>query len=434
MDECQLRSLRLPELAALWLDCISKKGTRSFHAPSSQLGAGVPAGSTKEELIADILSWQMGASTGCRSAKISSVRCLPTPARGRQRRSRGELQTCQACGWAVKASVVCACPFQQLNPMRPVTRILTISALAPYSQWHPSSGSASVTLPAVSQLKEGETIELRMLRKLELEHHVWPEEITVLIDDEEVAGIDVAKRRQQEVPWDLTSHLPSGRSCRLRIEASEGAVGDISRYMFCIAVTASQLTSDLKQECLNRGQRCSEADAKKLLMSLSKVTTGPEGAEAVEDCRAAWMQPLNCPLSLSRIRLPVRGRNCQHLRCFDLEAFLSISAATTIKQRWRCPLCSCRLLPADLLICSLTQRLLQEAAPGISEVEVPLIFSGGQSETGQEDAAQVKQPAVKRLAARGGFASDEKQSHPTTAPWGKRLRRSFAGVELVLDG
>uniref|UniRef100_A0A0X3NRX0 SP-RING-type domain-containing protein n=1 Tax=Schistocephalus solidus TaxID=70667 RepID=A0A0X3NRX0_SCHSO len=46
---------------------------------------------------------------------------------------------------------------------------------------------------------------------------------------------------------------------------------------------------------------------------------------------------LLCPLTLTRIDIPVRSANCDHLQCFDLSSYLTINKK---RPRWSCPVCS----------------------------------------------------------------------------------------------
>ena len=46
---------------------------------------------------------------------------------------------------------------------------------------------------------------------------------------------------------------------------------------------------------------------------------------------------IKCPLSLARIEMPARSRNCSHLQCFDLRTFLEVNYHTP---RFICPICS----------------------------------------------------------------------------------------------
>ena len=45
---------------------------------------------------------------------------------------------------------------------------------------------------------------------------------------------------------------------------------------------------------------------------------------------------LKCPITRQRIRLPVRGSDCKHIQCFDLESFLRMNCD---RPSWCCPVC-----------------------------------------------------------------------------------------------
>lgn len=47
---------------------------------------------------------------------------------------------------------------------------------------------------------------------------------------------------------------------------------------------------------------------------------------------------IKCPLTLSLIDTPIRGKNCNHINCFDLKAYAQINKTTTVK-KWMCPIC-----------------------------------------------------------------------------------------------
>lgn len=48
---------------------------------------------------------------------------------------------------------------------------------------------------------------------------------------------------------------------------------------------------------------------------------------------------LKCPLSLKRIKVPARGRDCNHLGCFDVENYLQYQRDARYAQ-WKCIICN----------------------------------------------------------------------------------------------
>lgn len=47
---------------------------------------------------------------------------------------------------------------------------------------------------------------------------------------------------------------------------------------------------------------------------------------------------LKCPITMALITIPVRGINCKHISCFNLETFVNMQRKSKIN-RWRCPIC-----------------------------------------------------------------------------------------------
>lgn len=56
---------------------------------------------------------------------------------------------------------------------------------------------------------------------------------------------------------------------------------------------------------------------------------------------------LKCTITSKRIALPARGRDCKHIQCFDLEAYLALNCE---RGNWRCPVCNKPVLTEDLVI------------------------------------------------------------------------------------
>ncbi|XP_022650166.1 E3 SUMO-protein ligase PIAS1-like isoform X3 [Varroa destructor] len=66
--------------------------------------------------------------------------------------------------------------------------------------------------------------------------------------------------------------------------------------------------------------------------------------------------PLKCPLTMTRIRIPVRFMSCKHLSCFDLDSYI---AAETNKSTQKCPICNCTGSPSALRMCGFTYWMLE---------------------------------------------------------------------------
>lgn len=56
---------------------------------------------------------------------------------------------------------------------------------------------------------------------------------------------------------------------------------------------------------------------------------------------------LKDPLTLARIKTPVRSVQCTHVACFDAEMWFTLNEQTPT---WTCPICSKVLKPGDLIL------------------------------------------------------------------------------------
>ncbi|CAI5999655.1 unnamed protein product [Closterium sp. NIES-65] len=86
----------------------------------------------------------------------------------------------------------------------------------------------------------------------------------------------------------------------------------------------------------------------------------------------AFVLSLKCPLSLTRIKVPVRGKKCSHESTFDLASYLRLNQglAKNVKRAWRCPVCYQQLLWSELFLDGFMQKILDETSDEVDEVEV----------------------------------------------------------------
>eukprot|EP01079_Euglenida_sp_SAG-EU17-18_P001766 gene1766-2913_t len=75
---------------------------------------------------------------------------------------------------------------------------------------------------------------------------------------------------------------------------------------------------------------------------------------------------LRCPLGLTLIKTPVRGRQCMHLQCWDLSTYLQFYAKAdrfyNHSHRWRCPVCDEPAPPDELQFSVFVVELIQQEA------------------------------------------------------------------------
>mmetsp|Transcript_20741 Transcript_20741/g.84300 ORF Transcript_20741/g.84300 Transcript_20741/m.84300 type:complete len:974 (+) Transcript_20741:908-3829(+) len=95
---------------------------------------------------------------------------------------------------------------------------------------------------------------------------------------------------------------------------------------------------------------------------LTKFSAGPDDIKV--DSISFSMK---CPLSQSRIDIPVKGRKCNHVQCFNLESYLTME---TTRKSDECPVCNQKTASIQqLYICPLNEEALQ-VFPHADEVEL----------------------------------------------------------------
>jgi len=207
---------------------------------------------------------------------------------------------------------------------------------------------------------------LRMARLDSPQCHIWPHCMSVLVNDTEVAHIEPPKtgqKRRADAPIKISlDSLSSSHDWRLEVRAELAPTQRASEFVLCVVQLAPVCSlSSLLADCLSRPEM-SPAESSVLWDRLHGR------ADSAVECATPLPQPLVCPLTRERMRVPARGGACRHLRCFDLEAYLETSARAVFHRRWRCPVCDLPLPPSQLVICSITKTLLKQTDSRIAAV------------------------------------------------------------------
>lgn len=157
---------------------------------------------------------------------------------------------------------------------------------------------------------------------------------------------------------------------------------------------------------------CHQAASELLAAAAAAVEASAEAA--AEAAAAARRMCLLCPITIERIKTPVRGAKCKHLQCFDLESFV-------VNKCGACPVCGGELAqPAELFVDAYVTKVLADAGPTATEVSFDesgawRVVTGAQDQSSEadelspeameEDEADVDPPpddAPTPPAARGG--------------------------------
>jgi hypothetical protein len=156
-----------------------------------------------------------------------------------------------------------------------------------------------------------------------------------------------------DLPIDLTELVQEGenqleivsvRSPNLRF----GAVFD---YALAIEIVGVQTYEEIGRQCI-----ANRKPAEDVLNAIKTSLAGLHSDDDISIVRSNISITIFDPISAYKIfDIPVRGRDCLHHNCFDLDTFLRTRKRKqltwpTAVDNWRCPICKADVRPPNLFV------------------------------------------------------------------------------------
>eukprot|EP01067_Filipodium_phascolosomae_P005149 Filipodium_phascolosomae@DN318_c0_g1_i1.p1 len=213
--------------------------------------------------------------------------------------------------------------------------------------------------------------------------HYWPRSITVRVNDYAVVRVDppTPERKRKDEIVNVTKFFRQGEN-QIVIEFLEKE----ESYVLCWLLTGTTSVEEIENtvrstrslnesECHMRAQRVlqnQKLDSDEIcIMQTNKL-------------------PLVCPIALSRMSIPARGRECAHIQCFDLVNYLQVNQRLkAMNNRWKCGVCSQYVRPQDLEVDGWVQGILNTTQEKAREVEIA--EDGGWKVTDCDDSDESEQ-------------------------------------------
>jgi MIZ/SP-RING zinc finger/MYND finger len=76
---------------------------------------------------------------------------------------------------------------------------------------------------------------------------------------------------------------------------------------------------------------------------------------------------LNCPLTLERLKIPVRGAACKHATCFELEDYIQFCQES---HHWKCPICKQKVAFEELTVNQQLLKVLQTVDRSVTQIRL----------------------------------------------------------------
>eukprot|EP00747_Dinoflagellata_sp_TGD_P213148 gnl/TRDRNA2_/TRDRNA2_86141_c0_seq2.p1 gnl/TRDRNA2_/TRDRNA2_86141_c0~~gnl/TRDRNA2_/TRDRNA2_86141_c0_seq2.p1 ORF type:complete len:398 (-),score=51.72 gnl/TRDRNA2_/TRDRNA2_86141_c0_seq2:17-1177(-) len=252
------------------------------------------------------------------------------------------------------------CRFKAMDPfntvVEPVLKCITSCR---------ATVNFSLSLPQLKYWREkGDNVEVRMLQvDCEQVKQIWPLNLKFSANGAQVFTVVPPEEghKRRDLPQSVTCDLRAGAN---QISIQMSGEQSLSGYALAILHTTPRSNPELHSQV----SYCDEESGRRRVCELlAKPTCDGEDIA----CLSSDKLRLLCPLSWERVAKPCRGKRCQHLQCFDLEAFLrSNRRMQAFNKRWVCPLCSLVLRPPDLVFDSYVHSVLKATTADIEEAVV----------------------------------------------------------------
>lgn len=275
--------------------------------------------------------------------------------------------------WTSDKSFICpGCRIKALDPFCRPSRILwgiyfhrgsPAGELLPNSIWQIRCNEMLQNVP-VDLDRENEDVVLLSVRvhcpkdEAKLKELEWPQRMDIWVNDhaEAISSGDAVKRRDSPAVLTPMLRYPNQSCLEADISADENRYG--GPYFVCVALAKRYNVENIIGEIKERSENV-ESCQRRISDHINKLIS--KNDDEIEAVIPGITVKLTCPISLMKIEIPVRGRGCNHLQCFDLSSYLQVNKQTRVfNARWKCPECPLLIRPEDLLIDSVMLTYLSQ--------------------------------------------------------------------------
>lgn len=173
---------------------------------------------------------------------------------------------------------------------------------------------------------------------------ISPQQVNFLLNGKGVGyRTNVQMDPTPQMPTNVTHMLKFGTNLLQAVGQFNGHYAVIVAYMSDTPLPENQVLQDYHQPGV------SSVDSDSDLI---------EGASRIS---------LNCPISFTRIKTPVKGHSCKHFQCFDFDNFINMNSK---RPSWRCPHCNQYVSYADIRLDRNMVETLKNVGENITEVIV----------------------------------------------------------------
>eukprot|EP00127_Corallochytrium_limacisporum_P005212 Clim_evm29s201 gene=Clim_evmTU29s201 len=190
----------------------------------------------------------------------------------------------------------------------------------------------------------------------------FPRQVTMRVNDQrywEYPERTYANHAPFTKPMDITKYVRyKNNQITMILEAKESVENE---YVMMVELVRRRPVEKLIQRLQERRMVSKE----QTLAFIAKRHGNDTEDEDMLECKE--IISLKCPIMFTRIKLPARGKECNHLGCFDATNYLMMNEN---RPTWNCPLCHKIVTYSDMVVCMWTMDVLKNTRDTIGSVEV----------------------------------------------------------------
>jgi hypothetical protein len=216
-------------------------------------------------------------------------------------------------------------------------------------------------------------------KKARSDTHIWPKGTFIQLND---VPILIAQRRQQShdhTLWKGSSHMLDLTQLINDYKMKQKltiCTKDADSYNFQLVVCEYIPPDVMFDRCVGDGPlaltKLTFEEGRALIQKNfdeknAVVLDDSDGENETEMDKSSIHLTLSllCGASMSAIQVPVRGKKCKHIKCFDLKNYL-LSNSHVSGGRWRCLVCEDFVPVRELMIDGFIEKILEEHGKDVS--------------------------------------------------------------------
>lgn len=143
--------------------------------------------------------------------------------------------------------------------------------------------------------------------------------------------------RRITIPINVTKHVKLNPSIENIITVNW--IPDVKIYVLGVYLVKKLTPEKLLQKLIDKGPRSSEETKNDIIQKLANID--------LDLATSSYRFSLICPLGMTRMKIPAKSTNCDHLQCFNISTFIIMNEK---KPTWICPICNKPCLYDDIQI------------------------------------------------------------------------------------